>query len=53
MEGTLDTIDGLDARQFFLAVKKLADSLGYGSDRSPFVGSGIEWNEAAVSRYAV
>jgi uncharacterized protein (DUF58 family) len=46
VEGTLDTIDGLDARQFFLAVKKLADSLGYGSDRSPFVGSGIEFAQS-------
>jgi uncharacterized protein (DUF58 family) len=46
VEGTLDTIDGLDTRQFFLAVKKLADSLGYGSDRSPFVGSGIEFAQS-------
>lgn len=46
MEGTLDPIDGLDARHFVLAVKKLADSLGYGSDRSPFVGSGIEYAQS-------
>lgn len=46
MEGTLDSIDGLDTRQFVLAVKKLANSLGYGSDRSPFVGSGIEYYQS-------
>jgi uncharacterized protein (DUF58 family) len=47
MQGHLDTIDGLDARQFVLAVKKLADSLSYGSDHSPFLGAG---NEYAQSR---
>ncbi len=46
MEGHLDTVDHLDARQFFLAVKKLADSLSYGSDRSPFLGSGIEYAQS-------
>lgn len=43
MEGELDTIDLLDSRQFVLAVKKLADTLSYGADRSPFLGSGIEY----------
>jgi uncharacterized protein (DUF58 family) len=46
MEGYLETIDGLDARQFTLAVKKLADSLSYGSDHSPFLGSGIEYAQS-------
>jgi uncharacterized protein (DUF58 family) len=46
MEGFLDTVDGLDTRQFVLAVKKLADSLSYGSDRSPFLGSGIEYAQS-------
>jgi uncharacterized protein (DUF58 family) len=46
MEGYLDTVDSLDARQFFLAVKKLADSLSYGSDHSPFLGSGIEYAQS-------
>jgi uncharacterized protein (DUF58 family) len=43
MEGFLDTTDTLDSRQFLLAVKKLADTLSYGTDRSPFLGSGIEF----------
>jgi len=43
MEGFLDTCDALDSRQFVLAVKRLADSFGYGMDRSPFLGAGIEY----------
>jgi uncharacterized protein (DUF58 family) len=43
VEGFLETCDALDARQFLLAVKRLADSLSYGTDRSPFLGSGIEF----------
>src|SRR5262249_54641938 len=42
-EGFLDTSDTLDSRQFLIAVKKLADTLSYGMDKSPFLGSGIEY----------
>jgi uncharacterized protein (DUF58 family) len=43
MDGFLETCDTLDSRQFVLAVKRLADSLSYGADRSPFLGAGIEF----------
>lgn len=43
MDGYLETCDTLNARQFHLAVRRLADSLSYGTDRSPFLGSGIEF----------
>lgn len=43
MEGFLDNIDGLTRRQFDLAVKRLATSLSYGVDRSPYRGSGLEY----------
>jgi uncharacterized protein (DUF58 family) len=43
MQGYLDSCDTLDSRQFLLAVKRLADSLSYGTDRSPFLGAGIEY----------
>ena len=43
MHGFLESADTLDARQFLIAIKKLADTLSYGADRSPFLGSGIEF----------
>jgi uncharacterized protein (DUF58 family) len=46
MIGYLDTVDQLTARQFVLAVKKLADGLSFGSDKSPFLGSGIEYAQS-------
>jgi len=43
VEGSLEYHDLLDSRHFRIAVKRLADSLAYGTDRSPFFGSGIEY----------
>ena len=43
MDGYLETCDPLQWRQFVLAVKRLADNFTYGFDRSPFLGSGIEF----------
>jgi uncharacterized protein (DUF58 family) len=42
-EEVLDELDTLDARQFTIAIRKLATSLTYGIDKSPFLGSGIEY----------
>ncbi|MCC6406873.1 MAG: DUF58 domain-containing protein [Planctomycetes bacterium] len=45
-EGWIDELTTLDARRFAIAVRKLADGLAYGIDRSPFVGSGLEFAQA-------
>ena len=42
-EKLLDSCDPIDSRKFIIAIKKLADDIGYGSDRSTFLGSGIEY----------
>ncbi|HEX3450106.1 MAG TPA: DUF58 domain-containing protein [Isosphaeraceae bacterium] len=51
MEGRIEHHDVLSARQFFLAVKKLADSLSYGMDRSPYLGSGVEYVQSRPYQY--
>jgi uncharacterized protein (DUF58 family) len=46
MEGHLDELELFDPRQFQLVVRRLADSLSHGSDRSPFLGSGFEYAQS-------
>lgn len=41
--GWIADFETLDARQFTIAIKKLANSLTYGIDKSPFLGSGTEY----------
>ncbi len=43
MQAILQHSEPLDSRQFLVAVKRVADSLSYGTDRSPFLGQGIEY----------
>jgi uncharacterized protein (DUF58 family) len=46
--GTLPPVEPLDARKFMIAVKHLADSLSYGTDSSPFLGSGLEFVQSRL-----
>lgn len=51
MIGTLDTADHLNTNQFLIAIKKLADELSYGTDKSPFLGSGIEYAQSRLYQW--
>ncbi len=51
MDAYLDNLTTLDSRQFVVAVKKLADSFSYGTDRSPFLGSGVEYVQSRQYQY--
>jgi len=48
MKYQLESIDTLDSRQFIMAVKRLADSLSYGTDTSPFLGSGTDYVQSRL-----
>ncbi len=43
MEGFIPDSDVLNSRQFYIAARRLANSLSYGTDRSPLVGTGVEF----------
>lgn len=46
MEGYLDHADVMDSRRFQIAVRRLADGFLYGVDKSPYLGSGIEYMQS-------
>lgn len=45
-QGFLQDFDAMESRLFAIELRKLANSLSYGIDRSPFVGSGIDFAQA-------
>lgn len=51
MDAYLDSLTTLDSRQFAIAVKKLANSFSYGTDRSPYRGSGVEYVQSRQYEY--
>ncbi|MEM8709347.1 MAG: DUF58 domain-containing protein [Planctomycetota bacterium] len=42
-EGELPPIDPVDTRRYFIAIRRLADTLSHGTDRSRFLGAGLEY----------
>ena len=51
MHGNLDYVDPMDWRQFLIVVNKLADNFNYGTDKSPFLGSGVEYVQSRQYQY--
>lgn len=48
MDGYIATNRYLDSRQFQIAVRRLADSLGFGADRSAALGAGLEYVQSRL-----
>ena len=51
MQGQIHGTEILNSRQFLVAVKRLADTLSYGTDRSPFLGSGVDYVQSRLYQY--
>jgi len=51
MEGRLAPVVPMDARRFWIAVRRIADDLSYGTDSSRFLGSGIEYVQSRPYRW--
>ena len=50
-EGRIEGREILNSRLFQIAVKRLADDLSYGMDRSPFLGSGVEYVQSRLYQF--
>lgn len=48
MDGYIASNEYLDSRQFHIAVRRLADSLGFGADRSAALGPGLEYVQSRL-----
>lgn len=48
LEGMLEPVEPLNTRRYVLAIRKLADTLSHGTDRSRFLGSGIEFAQSRL-----
>lgn len=46
MQGYLEDVAVIDSRRFHIAMRRLADSFNYGIDRSPYVGSGVDYMQS-------
>jgi uncharacterized protein (DUF58 family) len=46
MQGHLDDVTVIDSRRFHIAMRRLADSFNYGIERSPYVGSGVDYMQS-------
>ncbi len=46
--GELPPIDPLDTRRYFIAIRRLADTLSHGTDRSRFLGAGLEYVQSRL-----
>lgn len=51
MEGRIAGREILNSRQFQVAIKRLADDLSYGTDHSPFLGSGVEYVQSRLYQF--